>query len=93
VVPLDCVDLAIKCVYVHAGVCLSNFLNGLTAARAFAVLHIATIKLRQVYLRAATEIQVVAERSCALIATIAEDSQLVQVVLSTELQSLRSLWP
>ena len=39
------------------------------------------------------EIQVVAERSCALIATIAEDSQLVQAVLSMELQSLRSLWP
>ena len=75
------------------GICLFNFLNGLTAAPPFAVLHIATIKLRQLYLRAAMEIRVVAERSCALIATTAEDSQLVQAVLSMELQSLRSLWP
>jgi hypothetical protein len=58
------------------GICLFNFLNSLTAAPAFAVLHIGTIKLRQVYLRAAMEIRVVAERSCAIIATTAEDSQL-----------------
>jgi hypothetical protein len=56
------------------GVCLFNFLNGVTPARAFAVLHIATIKLPQVYLRAAMKIQVVVERSCAAIATTAEDS-------------------
>jgi hypothetical protein len=92
-IPLDCVDLVINCVYIHAGRCLFNFLNGLTAARAFAVLHIATIKLRQVYLPAATEIQLVPERSCAIIATTAEDSQLVEAVLSMELQSSRSLWP
>ncbi len=68
-------------------------LNSLIAAPTSIILHIAIIKLRQVYLRAATEIQVVAERSYALIATIAEDSQLVQAVLSMELQSLRLLWP
>jgi hypothetical protein len=67
--------------------------GGLTVARAFAVLHIATIKLRQVYLRAAMEIQVVTERSRTLIATTAEDSQLVQAVLSTELQNWGWLWP
>jgi hypothetical protein len=72
------------------GVCLKQ---PYCRTRAFAVLHIATIKLRQVYLRAAMEIRVVAERSCAIIATTAEESQLVQAVLSMELQSLRSLWP